>query len=184
MVKKKMSEDKAEAKTNTVSGGVEIGEIVRKMNTLSKEIANESTDIRKVLIQISDTLSPIFQRAGIRYGHTKIWQKEAIPCDLTYRLCVQKHKDKWVIVVERTEATPKYHDGSNFVGWEDPFSEEADEYGLIRKIGFDVVSRSHFPEIIEHIPDFLNEYVENLQKRHMKYADMKKKTNMILEALK
>ena len=157
-------------------------ETLKNLLEAVEHISDDSTEMRENMKRIVKILEPYVERAGIRYGG-ETWTEVDIPNDLTLRIATRKMYDGWTICVERTEAVPEYWDGSNYVGWEDPFGEEAEAYGMVRCLPIEHISRKRLEKVIELFPEFLEGYVEELKRRKVKYADLKNKTKKILEVL-
>jgi len=87
----------------------------------------------------------------------------------------------WGIQTEFTTAVPEYWDGSNYVGWINPFSTEAFAEGLAHSGTMEQASRFILENAAKNIIGFLQDYCEELKRRHLRYADLRQKTEKIEE---
>ncbi len=166
-----MSEDKTEISEETI----------RELANAVQHIAEDSSAMRKVMKEIAALLAPYIERSGVQFGGDT-WTIDQSR-QYTYRIGVRKAYDEWEIGVEETEAVPEYWDGSNWAGCANPFSEGEYEIEGARIIPFGSVSRNILEETIQRLPCFLGEYVDELQRQKIRYADLRKKTERIIEVL-
>lgn len=159
---------------------ITIAEIVSEAKGIS-----ENTDaMRTAILQITDSLQLAIQTAGINFGGSNTWESIQEMDKRTYRIAAGKYKSEWGLYVQYTDAVPEFWDGSNWVGWADPFDDDAEVQGITGYIAYENIKRIHIEETIERIVEFVEEYAEELKRRHMKYADLRKQAEAMAEAIK
>lgn len=157
---------------------------ISEMVNEAKGISDNTNAMRSAVLHIAESMQPAIQKAGIKFGGSNTWESIPEMDKRTYRIAAGKYKDAWGLYVQYTDATPEYWDGSNFVGWEDPFDADAEAHGITGYVSYENIKRIHLEETIERIVEFIDEYVEELKRRHMKYTDLKTRAEAMAEAIK
>lgn len=155
-----------------------IGAIV----SAAANIAEDSDAMRQNMIAIAEALQPMIERAGIRYGSLdddQMWAAGSYPEAVTLRIGIKKYDGKLRLGVEETQLYPETWDGSNWIGHANPFSDDAYANHAAAIVAFSDTSRRTVACIIERLPAFLNEYAEELKRRHQRYADLHEKAEQI-----
>lgn len=146
----------------------------------SKNIAQDSDAMRLNMERVADALLPIIKQSGIRFGGSQTWNSEGHK-QLTCRIGI-RNDNRWQIGVEMSTGVPKElsEDGH---GWKDIFCEEA--YDTITTVAhmcsFSVINRSDLAQALNHLPYFLEEYLDELDTRSVEYTDLRKKAEAIRE---
>ena len=163
----------------------EAEKLIAEIGIESTEIALDTSALRKALVAISEEVGIWAKRAGIKYGdkyEDRWWTYPPSPPDTeTGRLVIKKFGDVWGIHIEETIAVPEYWDGSNFVGWDNPFSAEAFAQNMARTSFLENIGRFGLEHAAKNILGFLQDYCEELKRRHIRYAELRKKTERIEE---
>ena len=161
-----------------------------KMTTIQEIITDaegisENTDaMRAAILQITESLQPAIQTAGINFGGSNTWESIPEMDRRTYRIAAGKYRGEWGLYIQYTDAVPEYWDGSNFVGWPDQFDADAEAHGITGYIAYESIKRIHLEETIKKMIEFVDEYADELKRRHMKYADLRKQAEVMAEAIK
>ena len=161
-------------------------ETIASIIDAAQDITQDSDAMRQNLIAVAEALQPIIQRAGIRYGsldEDQIWVEGSDPDPTTVRIGIRRHNGKMRLGIEESQYYLSYWDGSNWIGHDDPFSEEAYANYVASFIPFSNVSRMTISCAIERLPDFIEEYAAELKRRHQKYSDLRKKIEQIKKVL-
>lgn len=166
----------ATAEARPVPG--DVWQEIEKIASMNAEITDE---IREKTIAIAEKIGIIAERAGIYYGApepdeaynpvkgAQWWRTGQVWNGYEWRrLAVRKYNGKWSLVVEGTTANPRYWDGSNWVGHDEPFCADVIDVYPMEK-----VSRGTIIILMTRLPDFLRSYLEKLEERHAKYSEIK-----------
>ncbi len=160
---------------NYIGAGTHQERIMNTNNTISEEtiasivdaaqnIASDSTAMRQNLVAIAEGLQPMIQTAGIEFCHCR---------------------DSWVDgnffdgTIKSLEVSRGYADR-----WSLHLSKGVQEHGNVvewQVCRFENVSRNDLEEIYVRLPAFLAAYSEELERRQLRYADIRKKTTAIKE---
>lgn len=157
---------------------------IQKIVSEAKGISDNTNAMRAAILQIADSLQTAIQTAGINFGGSNTWESIPEMDKRTYRIAAGKYKNEWGLYVQYTDATPEFWDGSNWVGWADPFCADAEAHDITGYIAYENIKRIHIEETIERMVEFADEYACELKRRHMKYADMRKQAEAMAEAIK
>lgn len=157
---------------------------IQEIVSEAKGISENTDAMRTAILQIAESLQPAIQTAGIKFGGSNTWESIQEMDKRTYRIAAGKYKNEWGLYVQYTDATPEFWDGSNFVGLADPFDADAEANGITGYVEYNNIKRTHLEETIERMVEFVDEYAEELKRRHMKYADLRKKAEAMAEVIK
>ena len=144
----------------------------------AQNIAEDSDAMRNNLIAAAEALKPMIEKAGIRYGSLddeQMWSAGSYPDQVTLRIGIRRYDGKLRLGVEETQLYPEMWDGSNWTGHADPFSEDAYANHAASIVAFSDTSRRTVACIIERLPAFIEAYAAELKRRHIRYADLRKK---------
>ena len=78
--------------------------------------------------------------------------------------------------IEKTQLTPEHWGGSNWSGHTDPFCEAAYDMGAAAVTPFSRTTRYNLEEAYARLGEFLLAYSEELERKHLRYADIRGKT--------
>lgn len=135
----------------------------------AQNIAEESDAMRQNIVAIAEALQPTIQQAGIEFEASGMWDdNDAIKAERYYYRLVTVDRHRWGIVIEE-----------DFSRCPDVNVDEVRVQGGTRFIGFDKASRSLLAEAVVMLPIFISEYAAELKRRHIKYADLRKKAEQI-----
>ncbi len=112
-----------------------------------------------------------------------MWTAGSYPDQVTLRIGIKRYDGKMKLGVEETQLYPETWDGSNWVGHQDPFSDNAYSNNLASIAPFSDTSRRTTACIIERMHGFIEAYAEELKRRHQKYADLRKMAEQIRVAV-
>ena len=136
----------------------------------AQNIAKDSDAMRQTLVAIAEALQPTIKRAGIEFEASGMWaDNAAIDTDRYYYRLVTVRRQQWEIVIEEDYSRSLFH------------IDDVRAHGNTRFIGFDKAPRSMLAEAVVMFPIFISEYAAELKRRHIKYADMRKKAEAMLE---
>ena len=159
-------------------------EKIAEIVSAAQGISDDSTELRQNLVAIAKGLQPMIQKAGIEFGSledNQMWTTGTYPDQWTLRITIKKILGEWDLGVEETQYSPEWWDGSNWVGYSDPFCEEAYTNGAVMVSSFSQTSRRNIEEVYARLVDFLIAYSEELKHRHLRYADLREKTAAMLK---
>jgi len=179
--------EKEQAEADPIQGAnmniEEVEKLIAEIGINSTEIALDTDALRKALVTISEEIGIWAKRAGVKYGdkdEDRWWEYPPSPPDTkTGRLVIKKLNDVWGIHIEATFAVPEYWNGNNFVGWRNPFNEEAFAQSMAWTVSLEDAGRFGLEHATKNIFAFLQDYCEELKTRHLRYADLRQKMEKI-----
>lgn len=145
----------------------------------ARNIAKDSDAMRLELERVSDALLPTIKQAGIRFGGSETWNSTEYD-RRTCRIGIRNDNGRWTFGVERSSGAPLKEDGT---GWKDAFSEEA--YSTVYEIAtmrsFSVINHADMAQAVEHLPNFFEEYLNELESTEKEYEDLRAMATAIRE---
>ena len=138
----------------------------------AQNIAEDSTAMRRPLFSIVGALEPTIKTAGISFGSTEtsqLWESGNKTC----RIGIYHAVRQWRIGIEATLVPQEVWDRSKRAGRTDPFGKSTHVYA-VQRISFKDASRESIEHVIVRLPCFLVAYCEELKRRHILYADLRK----------
>ena len=156
---------------NITPEGAGIEGLWKEAMSIAEELAGDSSRLRENASAIAEKVASVGRKSGVVFGDTEEgwWEREGYK-GFTYRIALQKRKGEWVMGVQRTEATPLQLGGTGWIGWPDPFCEEAGpEFYEVRAMG-----RPTVVKFVENLPGFLERYVEDLRRRHARVREVRR----------
>lgn len=160
--------------TNTISEET-TDEQIKAMYTrtipLSKNIAENSTWMRRHLVEFAKKIDAVICTAGIEFAQEDdLWNDGGdVGRRRFYRLAAVKIAD-WHLVIEEDNS---YNENTN-VG--DARLRDGTRYILITD-----ASRHQLEEMIKHLPAFMTAYCDELERQNLHFADLREKADAMLK---
>jgi hypothetical protein len=147
-------------------------ELTTKLADMAQTIARDSKLMRLNIQRIEDILLPIISKSAIQFGGSDTWHSGGKTCRIGIR-----NDNRWIFGVEMSSGCSS--DGKGH-GWEDVFCDEAyDTTWEVAKIwSFSAIGATTLAHVATHLPNFLEEYLNELDATSEKYADLLTKTNV------
>ena len=152
-------------------------EMMTAITDVARNIAKDSDAMRLDMERIADALFPIIKRSGIRFGGSETWNSAGHD-RLTCRIGIRNDKGRWTFGVEMSTAYPINEKGE---GWKDLFSEGAyDTSTLVAEMrSFNIINRLDLAQAVKHLPNFIEEYLNELDNSSVEFADLAIKAKAI-----
>lgn len=152
-------------------------EMMTAITDVARNIAKDSDAMRLDMERIADALLPMIKQSGIRFGGLETWNSIGHK-RRTCRIGIRNDNGRWTFGVEISSGVPLGRDGK---GWKDIFCEEAyDTYWKVAEMhSFSTIKHTDLAQAVDHMPNFLEEYLNELDNRSVEFADLAIKAKAI-----
>ncbi len=148
----------------------------------ANDLAADTEAVRENLDVIAAELRPILTWAGVKFGSaddSTWWESGTHPDLITCRIGIRTQNGSLMLGVEKTQLYPSEWNGSEWIGHEDPFDDDAYSTHAASIVPFSATAGKTLSEVVERLPRFIAEYAEELSRQRRDHAELKAKSDRI-----